>query len=77
VVVAAGRDDSGNETRDKRTSQDIAPSGDSTIQVTGVFTLHGMPHELTVPAQIHIDGTNCIVQTHFAVPLKGPVLPLN
>src|ERR1700723_196874 len=27
----------------------IAPAGDSTIQVTGTFTLHGTPHELTVP----------------------------
>src|ERR1039457_2428505 len=27
----------------------IAPTGDSTIQVTGVFTLHGTPHDLTVP----------------------------
>ena len=35
----------------------IAASGDSTIQVTGVFTLHGTPHDLTVPMQIHIDGT--------------------
>ena len=55
----------------------IALSGDSTIQVTGVFNLHGMPHDLTVPAQIHIDGTNCTVQAHFAVPyvkwgLKDP-----
>ena len=55
----------------------IAISGDSTIQVTGVFTLHGMPHDLIVPAQIHIDGINCTVQAHFAVPyvewgLKDP-----
>ena len=35
----------------------IAPSGDSTIQVTGVFTLHGTPHDLTLPMQIHIDGS--------------------
>ena len=27
----------------------IAPSGDSTIQVTGVFTLLGTPHDLTIP----------------------------
>lgn len=55
----------------------IAPSGDSTIQVTGTFTLHGTPHELTVPMQIHIDGTNCTAKTHFVVPyvkwgLKDP-----
>ncbi len=55
----------------------IAPSGDSIIQVTGTFTLHGTPHELTVPMQIHIDGTNCTAKTHFTVPyvkwgLKDP-----
>ena len=33
----------------------IAPAGDSTIQVTGAFTLHGTQHELTVPMQIHIE----------------------
>ena len=55
----------------------IAPSGDSTIQVTGVFTLHGTPHDLTVPMQIHIDGSNLTATTHFTVPyvkwgLKDP-----
>jgi polyisoprenoid-binding protein YceI len=55
----------------------MAPSGDSTIQVTGTFTLHGTPHELTVPMQIHVDGANCQAKTHFVVPyvkwgLKDP-----
>lgn len=55
----------------------IAASGDSTIQVTGTFTLHGTPHDLTVPMQLHIDGTNLTAKTHFTVPyvqwgLKDP-----
>jgi polyisoprenoid-binding protein YceI len=55
----------------------IAASGDSTIQVSGAFTLHGTPHELTVPMQIHIEGTNLTAKTHFTVPyvkwgLKDP-----
>jgi polyisoprenoid-binding protein YceI len=55
----------------------IAESGDSTIQVTGIFTLHGTPHDLVVPMQIHVDGANCIAKTHFTVPyvkwgLKDP-----
>jgi polyisoprenoid-binding protein YceI len=55
----------------------IAPTGDSTIQVTGVFTLHGTPHDLTVPMQIHIDGASLTAKTHFTVPyvqwgLKDP-----
>lgn len=55
----------------------IAPSGDSTIQVTGVFTLHGTPHDLTVPMQIHIDGSNLTATGKFVIPyvkwgLKDP-----
>jgi polyisoprenoid-binding protein YceI len=55
----------------------VAASGDSTIQVTGVFTLHGTPHDLTVPMQIHIDGATLTAKTQFQVPyvqwgLKDP-----
>jgi polyisoprenoid-binding protein YceI len=55
----------------------IAPSGDSTIQVSGIFTLHGTPHDLTVPMQIHIDGASLTTKGHFTVPyvkwgLKDP-----
>ena len=55
----------------------IATSGDSTIQVSGIFTLHGTPHDLTVPMQVHIDGANLTAKSHFTVPyvkwgLKDP-----
>ena len=55
----------------------IASTGDSTVQVDGVFTLHGTPHDLTVPMQIHIDGKTCTAKTHFMIPyvkwgLKDP-----
>ena len=55
----------------------IAASGDSTIQVTGIFTLHGTPHDITVPMQIHMDGSSLTAKTHFVVPyvqwgLKDP-----
>jgi len=55
----------------------IAPTGDSTLQVSGIFTLHGTPHDLTVPMQIHIDGGALTAKTHFTVPyvkwgLKDP-----
>jgi polyisoprenoid-binding protein YceI len=55
----------------------IAPSGDSTIQVSGVFTLLGNPHDLTIPMQIHIDGSKATARTQFVVPyiqwgLKNP-----
>lgn len=55
----------------------IAPSGDSNIQVSGTFTLHGTPHDITVPMQVHIDGANLTAKGSFVVPyvkwgLKDP-----
>lgn len=55
----------------------IAASGDSTVQITGIFTLHGTPHELTIPVKINIDGSSCRAKTSFLVPyvrwgLKDP-----
>jgi hypothetical protein len=55
----------------------IAPSGDSTIQVTGIFTLLGTPHEITVPIVVHLEGTTAAAKAHFVVPyiqwgLKDP-----
>jgi polyisoprenoid-binding protein YceI len=46
----------------------IAPTGDSTVEVSGTFTLHGSAHILTVPMQLHIDGNRCTAKTHFIVP---------
>ena len=55
----------------------IAPSGDSTIQVTGIFTLLGTPHEITVPVAMHFAGGSATAKAHFVVPyvqwgLKNP-----
>ncbi|AEU38227.1 YceI family protein [Granulicella mallensis] len=55
----------------------IAPSGDSTIQVSGVFTLLGNPHDLTIPMQIHRDGSKTTARAQFVIPyvqwgLKNP-----
>ena len=55
----------------------IAPSGDSNLQVTGIFTLLGTPHEITIPILVHLEGTAATAKAHFAVPyvqwgLKNP-----
>src|SRR5580693_7710545 len=55
----------------------IAASGDSTIQVSGVVTLLATPHDLTIPMQIHIDGSKATTKGQFIVPyvqwgLKNP-----
>ncbi len=55
----------------------IAPSGESTIQATGIFTLLGTPHEITIPILVHLEGTTATAKAHFVVPyiqwgLKDP-----
>jgi hypothetical protein len=55
----------------------IAPAGDSTIQVTGIFTILGTPHEITIPMLVHLDGASASTKAHFIVPyvswgLKNP-----
>jgi polyisoprenoid-binding protein YceI len=55
----------------------IAASGDSTIQLSGAFTLLGTAHDLTIPMQIHIDGSKATAKAQFVIPyvqwgLKNP-----
>ena len=55
----------------------IAPSGDSSIQVSGVFTLLGNSHDLTIPMLIHMDGSKAMARAKFVIPyvqwgLKNP-----
>jgi polyisoprenoid-binding protein YceI len=55
----------------------IAKSGDSTIQVTGIFTLLGTPHQITLPILVHFEGTTATAKAHFVLPyiqwgLKDP-----
>jgi polyisoprenoid-binding protein YceI len=55
----------------------LVASGDSTIQVSGVFTLLGTKHDLTIPLEIRMEGTKATAKAHFIVPyvqwgLKNP-----
>ncbi len=55
----------------------IAPSGDSNLSVTGIFTLLGTPHQITIPIAIHLEGAAATAKAHFVVPyiqwgLKDP-----
>ena len=61
----------------KTFSGKIAALGDSNIQVSGIFTLLGTAHNLTIPMQIHIDGPSATAKAHFVIPyvqwgLKNP-----
>ena len=55
----------------------IAATGDSNLQVTGMFTLLGTPHQITIPILVHIEGTAATAKAHFVIPyvkwgLKNP-----
>jgi polyisoprenoid-binding protein YceI len=55
----------------------IASSGDSTIQVTGTFTLLDTPHEISVPMLVHIGDGKTTAKADFVLPyvqwgLKNP-----
>jgi polyisoprenoid-binding protein YceI len=55
----------------------VAAEGSSTIQVHGMFTLHGVAHEVTLPVEVKLDGSRWTASTKFKVPyidwgLKNP-----
>lgn len=52
----------------KTYSGTIFATGDSAIQVSGVFTLLGTAHDLTIPMHIHIDGSKAKATAQFVVP---------
>lgn len=61
----------------KTFSGNLAPSGSSHILVSGIFTLAGQPHPITVPMSIQIDGNRCTASGQFDIPyiawgLKDP-----
>jgi polyisoprenoid-binding protein YceI len=55
----------------------LETQGDSTVQVHGIFMLHGSEHELTVPAQANLSGDHWTGSAKLSIPfiewgLKNP-----
>jgi polyisoprenoid-binding protein YceI len=46
----------------------LATSGDSTIQVHGMFSIHGAEHEVTIPVTVHLEGNSWSAKAAFQVP---------
>lgn len=46
----------------------LAGSGDSTVQVHGMFSMHGAEHEVTIPVAVHLEGNNWSAKAAFQVP---------
>jgi polyisoprenoid-binding protein YceI len=63
--------------RPERVEGNITPQGIFTVQVNGLFVLHGREHELTVPVQAELAGDHWTGSAKFNVPfidwgLKNP-----
>lgn len=55
----------------------LESQGESTVQIHGIFVLHGSEHELTVPVQANLSGDHWTGSAKFSVPfiewgLKNP-----
>jgi polyisoprenoid-binding protein YceI len=55
----------------------LNPAGQSHVQFVGIFNLHGVDHEITVPAEVEIGASHVTGSLHFQIPyvkwgLKNP-----
>jgi len=46
----------------------LAASGDSTLQVHGMFVIHGSEHEITVPVEVRLEGNIWTAKASFEIP---------
>ncbi|HZR66418.1 MAG TPA: YceI family protein [Terriglobales bacterium] len=54
--------------RPDRAEGTVAQSGTSTVQVHGIFSIHGGDHEITLPVRVEIFPDHWIADSHFTVP---------
>jgi len=54
--------------RPDRVDGTVSFSGNSSVKVHGIFTIHGTDHELTVPAEVKMAPGYWTAALHFAVP---------
>jgi polyisoprenoid-binding protein YceI len=46
----------------------LAASGDSTLQVHGMFSIHGLEHDVTFPVDMHLEGRAWTARASFEIP---------
>ncbi|MGA8761699.1 MAG: YceI family protein [Candidatus Sulfotelmatobacter sp.] len=46
----------------------VAPEGKSSVQVHGIFSIHGADHELTAPAEVEMTSDHWSATVHFSLP---------
>jgi len=54
--------------RPDRVEGRVAATGKSSVQVHGIFRIHGTDHEITVPAEVDLAGDQWSTNVHFIVP---------
>jgi polyisoprenoid-binding protein YceI len=54
--------------RPDRVEGTVSASGNSTLQVHGVFTIHGGDHELIMPVRVQVFPDHWVADTHFNIP---------
>lgn len=54
--------------RPDRFDGNVADHGKSSVMVHGLFSIHGTVREITVPAQVEMDGDHWSANVHFTIP---------
>lgn len=54
--------------RPDRADGSLAPSGESTLQVHGMFSIHGAEHEVTFPVQVSLQEGARTAKASFVIP---------
>jgi polyisoprenoid-binding protein YceI len=54
--------------RPDRVEGTVAPQGNSSLRVHGIFTIHGSDHEITVPVEVEMSSNQWTSSIHFALP---------
>ena len=55
----------------KHATGSVPTQGSSTLQIQGVFRIHGGDHDLTLSFQVQADGTRATATTKFDVPYQA------
>jgi polyisoprenoid-binding protein YceI len=54
--------------RPDRVAGKVEPQGTSQVELHGVFTIHGKPHEIVLAVQVEANGDQYTATAHFTVP---------
>jgi polyisoprenoid-binding protein YceI len=54
--------------RPDRVTAKVARSGASSVELHGIFSIHGLDHELTIPVEVHILPDHWVADAHFTIP---------